>query len=74
MKLITTIEVNEIEVEALICFEKNSDGEINVLYVRDSHSGEFITQDLSDDTYRELNEFYADEMAERSANGRRYAK
>lgn len=77
MKLTTTIEIDEIDTEVLVDFEKEF-GEIIINKMTNSHTGDAIAPDLlgecfsTDNLYYELNEAYADIMAERRANGRNY--
>lgn len=75
MKFTTTIEIDEIDTEILVEFEKQF-GEIIINKMTDAHTGDAIAPDLldecfsTDNLYYELNEAYSDAMAERKANGR----
>jgi hypothetical protein len=63
MKLITTIEIDEITTDVEIDFI-NRFGEIEVDKITDSVTGCAICPELSDDIYSEMMEMWADVTAE----------
>lgn len=70
MKLYTSIEVNEIDTEVIINFEKDGDDQIEILAIIDAHTGEELNINIPDMLYNECAENYSDIMAERKSNGK----
>lgn len=67
MKLITVIEIEEIETEVSIDFT-NQFGEIEVQKVTDVETGDAICPELPNEVYRDMLEMWADSLIEKYGN------
>lgn len=62
MKLITTIEINEVETEVSIDFEMYF-GDVEISKITDLETGNALGLEISDNTFNELLEYIADRNA-----------